>query len=300
MSKFEVSNVLKGIRLIEAIPTSENTFTDEDLVELMSMELLTQVVPLIKAARAEFFCMSKDYEITDALRTINIPPEAVGLSVRDVMAVYPDGTLWVIPLLDLTELPNNRNGYIVRNNQIIIYHQGLPSNTIRVDYYTRPASLSLTEHGKVLTKQAVVDPGDLFATVTLDQKPASWQATPMINIVSKLVPFVTVDFNITIVPGAPTDTIITVPIDAFNKITVGDYLCSLDFAPVMQYVPVEAYELVKQLAAVRCLESLGDKDGWKVASSTVEKMTTSLLQMIMPRTETQHKKIQANGISNWR
>lgn len=173
MAKFEVSNLCKDIRLIEAIPTSENTFTDPDLVKLMSLELLTVVVPLIKAARADFFTVSKTYTITESNRAIDIPPLAVGLSVRDVMSVASDGTLSIIPLLDLTELPYNKNGYVIKNNKVIIY-QSLASNTVQIDYYTRPSSLTLTEYGKVVSKQAVVNPGDTEATINLDQKPESW------------------------------------------------------------------------------------------------------------------------------
>ena len=300
MAKFEVANLCNNIRLIEAIPTSENTFTDPDLVELMSLELLTVVVPLIKKARADFFTVSKVFTLTDQDKTIDIPPEAVGLSVRSVMTVHPDGLLSIIPLLDLTELPYNRNGYVVKNNKIIIYAD-LPNLQVQVDFYTRPASLSMEEYGKVVSKQAVVNPGDTEATLLLDQKPLSWQATPKATVISKLVPFVTKELEFDFTPGLIEDTTITVPIEVFNNVAVGDYICTPDYAPVIQYVPVEAYHLIVQLAAIRCLESLGDKDGWKVASATGERMKVDLIEMILPRTETQVKKIvNRSGISSWR
>lgn len=300
MSKFEVGTLCKNIRLIEAIPESQNTFLDEDLVELMSLELLTTVVPLIKKARADFFTVSKLYTIDENNRAIDIPNAAIGLSVRSVMWRYSDGTVSIIPLLDLTELPYNRDGYVIMNNQVIVY-SSIQNAQIQIDFYNRPASLTLTEYGKVVAKQAVVNPGDTEATLTLNQKPESWQDTTEVTVISKAVPFVTKELGVIITPGDPTDTTITVPIATFNQVAVGDYICTTDYAPVIQYVPVEAYHLIVQLAAVRCLESLGDKDGWKVSNTQATQMKQDLMELIMPRTETQHKAIKTSrGISAWR
>lgn len=283
-SRYETTELCKQIRRIESIPTSANTFTDADLTELMNMELQSSVVPLIQRVREEYFVVSKDYTIDLTTKTLDIPPEAIGMRVRNVAYVDSNGILTFIPRISPEELTYDRAiyGYLLQNNQIIFYTTVNPSQTVRITYFKRPNDLTTTEFGVIMSK-------DGANTLTLSHIPADWAPGTELDLINKSVPFIAKDFIWSLT--SKTATTIVVPADIYALAEVGDYVTTSGMAPVLQYIPVEAHHLVVQAAAVRCLEALGDGDGWKIASETYNNRAADLIAIINPRVESQHKKI---------
>lgn len=283
-TRYEVENLCAQIRRIESIPTSENTFTDYDITELMNMELQSAVVPLIQRVREEYFVISKIYTVGNGVKTIEIPSEAIGMRLRDVSIIDSNGILEYLPRLNPEYLTYGRRvyGYTLQNNELILHTNKNNEYTIKVSYFKRPNDLTTGSHVMVTGKN-----GNNEISVTKIHD--SFTITSELDLISKFSPFVGKAYMW--LPTAITTNTITVPSDVYEQTSIGDYITLSGTAPVPQSIPVEAHHLLVQGTAMRCLEALGDRDGWKIASAKYTKMENDLLAIINPRVESQSKKI---------
>lgn len=284
MARYDAADLCDKIRKIEAIPASSNTFTNDDLTEILNMELQSYVVPVIQKVREEYFVVTEQHVLTG--NTITIPPEAIGLRLRDV-AVWDEAqqSLQFIPKLNPEELnAGNLYGYTLRNDKIVF--NSVPSGvTISLSYYKRPNDLTNTEYVTVLTKAG-------SNQVTVTGMPATWTGTVSVDVIGKQIPFIGKSIEVSAVVFSATT--LTLPADVYATIEVGDFIATSGFSPVPQYIPVEAHALLVQSAALRCLQSLGDREGWKVSSQKLGRLEMDLISLITPRVESQYKKIVNN------
>lgn len=284
MARYDAADLCDKIRKIEAIPASSNTFTNDDLTEILNMELQSYVVPVIQKVREEYFVVTEQHVLNG--NTITIPPEAIGLRLRDV-AVWDEAqqSLQFIPKLNPEELnAGNLYGYTLRNDKIVF--NSVPSGvTISLSYYKRPNDLTNTEYVTVLTKAG-------SNQVTVTGMPATWVGTVSVDVIGKQIPFVGKSIEVSAVVFSATT--LTLPADVYATIEVGDFIATSGFSPVPQYIPVEAHALLVQSAALRCLQSLGDREGWKVSSQKLGRLEMDLISLITPRVESQYKKIVNN------
>lgn len=282
--KHETAALCAQLRRLESIPTSSNTFTDADLTELMNIELQSTIVPAIQSVREEYFVVDTDYTLQAGESAIDIPPEAVGMRLRDVVKVHTGGSISYLPRLTPEELSYGTGlyGYTVKNNQLILYPTPTAAVTIRVSFYRRPNDLTNTLYGYVISK-------DGSNTVTMSNIPTSWNVGQGLDLIGKELPFIGKEYN-WLPTGVNTGTL-EVPAEIYALITPGDYIASAGYSPVAQYIPVEAMNLLVQAAAIRSLEALGDHDGWKVATTKYTQMEKSLLAIISPRVESKSKKV---------
>lgn len=284
MARYDAADLCDKIRKIEAIPASSNTFTNDDLTEILNMELQSYVVPVIQKVREEYFVVTEQHVLVG--NTITIPPEAIGLRLRDV-AVWDDAqqSLQFIPKLNPEELnAGNLYGYTLRNDKIVF--NSVPSGvTISLSYYKRPNDLTNTEYVTVLTKAG-------SNQVTVTGMPVTWTGTVSVDVIGKQIPFIGKSLEVPAVVFSATT--LTLPADVYAAIEVGDFIATTGFSPVPQYIPVEAHALLIQSAALRCLQSLGDREGWKVSSQKLGRLEMDLISLITPRVESQYKKIVNN------
>lgn len=289
MARYEITDLCSKIRKIEAIPTSSSTFTDEDLTELLNMELQSYVVPVIQKVREEYFVI---VETVPFALVIDIPPEAIGMRLRDVTSIRGT-TITNIPRLNPEELSLGTGlfGYIIRNNQIIFSAEIKSIDSIQLSYYKKPNDLTVTNFVKVTAKNGA-------GVMSVTGIPTTWTIGTPVDVIGKAVPFIGKKYGATIT--GVSSTTITVDIDTYNLISVGDYVAAEGYSPVPQYLPTEAHNLLIQSAAMRCLESLGDREGWKIANTKLAKMEADLINLLAPRVDSQSKKvINRNTITNY-
>ena len=281
MARYDTTDLCDKIRKIEAIPSSSNTFTDADLTELLNMELQSYVVPVIQKVREEYFVIVENQVLVG--NAITIPPAAIGLRLRDIAIWDESGqALTFIPMLSPEELNNgNMFGYTLRNEQVI-FNMVTPGVTLAISYFKRPNDLTVTDYCIVTAKLG----GN---QVTVNGMPAEWVGTESVDIIGKTVPFIGKSTEVT--ATITNSTTITLPAGDYAKVAVGDYIAATGYSPVPQYIPVEAHTLLIQSAALRCLQSLGDRDGWKVSSQKLGRMEADLISLITPRVVSQYKKI---------
>ena len=290
--------LLAQVYRFESIATSSQTFNEEDVVEFLNTELQSVLMPIIQSVNEEFGVMYIDYPLADLTENfLRIPSQATGNRLKNVQYVSPQGYMTNIPRISPDKLGAFTNsyqaGFYLRNADIVFYPTApTGSGSLRLSYFRRPNTLTETINtGRVISVDWIGN------TVTLDASPAGtdWVVGGLVDIIVGSSPF---DFRereaeILNINGA----VLELEPDIIAKLDFGDYFALAGFSPVAQFVPAEAMHLLAQLGAARCLQSLGDTEGYAVADKKVEQMKEHLINLISDRVEAQPKKLSARGMT---
>lgn len=291
LPQYATEQLVENIKLRCMVPRSQLTFSDENIVQLANDELQTEVVPLVMSTREEYFV--EEYDLASpADGVIDIPAGAVGAKLRSVCYVQQGSPLVLInlPRIDLDVVSgvgfwnwNTLAGFYVQGNSIILYpNTSVPVNTpMRLYFYRRTLVLADVEnYGQVISVDSNTN------TIQLDSVPSSWQVGSVLNAVSSVPNFKTVNPEIEITAISSPSIIV----DNVADISVGDYISAEGYSAIPQ-IPVEAHAYLSQLTAVKLLESLGDRPGMEVAQAKAEKLKQNLLTMISQRVDGSVKKV---------
>lgn len=281
----------------ESLATSSATFDKEDLIEFFNAELQSVLTPIVQSVNEEYGVMVVDYllaSLTD-LEAIRIPSQATGARLRNVQFVSPQGFVQSFPRVNPDKLDQvSQLSFYIRNNELVFYPRSPSSvsGTLRLTYFRRSNVLTtVVSTGRVIAIDTV---GGL---INLDNSPvgSDWIAGNQIDIIVGSSPY---DFrarSVTII--AITGSIVQIDLETAAILELGDYFALQGFTPVPQFVPQEAMQLLAQLGAARCLQSLGDTEGWKISQAKIDQMTKHLINLISDRIEGQPKRLSAIGMS---
>lgn len=291
LPQYDTRALIENIQRRCAVPTSQLTYTNEDLVALANDELQGEVVPLIMSTREEYFV--EEYDLSSpADGVIEIPANAVGAKLRSVCFKQQTSPLVLnsLPRIDLDVVAgvgywnfNSVAGFYVQGNSIILYpNTSVPVNTqMRLYFYKRTLVLTdSTHYGQVVSVDENTN------SVVLSFVPYDWATGTEINAVSSTPNFGTTVSLATVVSVSSPSVVL----DSVEGISVGDYISECGFSAIPQ-VPVEAHPYLAQLTAVKALEGLGDREGMAAAQAKADKLKTSLLVMISQRVDGSVKKV---------
>jgi hypothetical protein len=297
---YDVDSMVDQVYRLESIATSDQTFTEDDVIEFLNLELQTTVTPLIQSVNEEFGVMSVDYDIASLTPSVRIESMATGNRLRSVQLINSQGLISNLPRLDpdkLGSMTYYTYGFYIKNNELVFYPQVPPygTGTLRLNYFRRPNKLvAENTTGRVIAVDTIGN------TVTLNNAPVGddWTAGGTIDVIHGGSPFDFVAQAVEIVSIAGP----SVELDAATiaEIEVGDYLALEGESPVAQFVPAEAVGYLCQLAAARCLQSLGDTEGHAISIAKADGMRVHLLNLISDRIDGQPRKLLGIGLGRRR
>jgi len=290
--------LVANVQRMESVATSSQTFSEDDIVEFLNLELQSTVVPTIQSVNEEFGVFYEEFTSAELGTTVQIPAVATGARLRSVQLISPANYITAFPRLSPDSIGKRgavwpqSAGYYIRNNELVFYPYKPQGNfTLRLNYFRRPNVLvPATEAGRVLSIDTVGN------TVTLDNTPTTnWAVGENLDIIEGEQPF---DFRVQSTPIVNiTGPVIELDPAVIAEVQVGDYLARQGESPVVQFVPIEALYLLSQLAGCRCLQALGDTEGWKLSVQKAESMKTMLLNMVSDRIAGNPQKIVARPIT---
>lgn len=300
-SPYSTDELVTLVQDADFIPINQSTFTDDKIISFMNRELQDTIVPLIQRTNEEFFVDSMDFTVDQNTAFLEIPPEATGMRMRDMCWMNSDGTFISLPRLTPEQLSGQTtllgnfwwggyNGYYLQGNQAKFYPINTLVGTIRMFYFRRPNILT-----NVSNCGSIVSIDTLLNQVTLDTAPdtSTWFAGVTLDAIHPTQPFAYADSEFDIVARA--GLVFTFDADVIANLSVGDALASTGYSPFPQYIPIEAASLLVEGTGMRCLQALGDREGWKNAAQKYNQMEHDLLQMITPRVQGQPNKIMSQG-----
>jgi hypothetical protein len=288
-----LSNYLADtVRQIESIPNATQTFTDDQILQLMNIELQSAIVPMLSKLNEEYFVFTRDVPVTPTTTTIPIPSDAIGMMLREVCWLDANEQITRIPRVSLEVATMGSSfscGYWVQQNSLKFKLNSLQTGTLRLFYLRRPATLvNILHAGEVVS----VDTGTGYITLASLPIDAPY-AGSLISICSSLQPNAYILESATVIGVVGLNVQLSLADAAL--VSVGDWLTWPGQAPFAQYIPQEATHLLCQGTAVRCCEGMGDQASWKTANTQYQTMYKDLQSALTGRVVSEPKIIGGSG-----
>jgi len=287
MAVYTSQNLIDTIKKKAFIPSTQETFTDVDLLDLATDEMRDYILPKIKQTREEYFVTYRDYPVSSSVTSILAPDRAVGNAYRDIQLIN-GGNSYKLARLDIEDniystTTGSLRGYYLEANKIIL--RGNLTGTVRVYYLTRPGRLVLPASAAAV---ASITPGATTTDIVVSSIPSAWTVSETVDIVRATSGFSTLGTD---VAASIAGTTITVANDDVpDDLAVGDWICLADESPVPQ-VPPEWYSYLAQAVASQVLESLGDWEALERSNRKMKEQEKNALSLITARVQSQSKKI---------
>lgn len=293
------TTLIETIKREGMIPTNQSTFTNADFLAIANQEMRIGLVPSLIQYHEEYLVVDSD-AITLVANQSNyaIPYRAVGGKFRDVF--YRDGSG---NLAKMTRIPPEHRAYYqegaLSNRFIFYYVQGNdiilvpsvganPTGSITFSYYLRPNEL--VQSTRVATITAIAE-GASTTVITVDQVPTGFTTSVTYDMLQGKPGFKTLKMDIS--PTTLDSTAKTLTFTNANvpdSLVVGDYICFAGECFVPQ-VPPELHDVLSQRVVLRCLQALGDKDGYTIAASKLNEMEDKTEVLVNDRSEGHPQKV---------
>jgi hypothetical protein len=303
--------LIRTIKRRAFIPNSQETFTNEDFLEMATEEVNLGLMDQIIVARGDYLVQSKDVPLESGIYRYLIPDRAVGNKLRDAAVVDDKGNviyeLSQISLEELSEFDGpyttqNSNTFYIQNNELVLSSQPqIQGYFLRMFFYIRPNKLVINDRATIVS--TITDNGSTV-DIGFANTPKHFSSSLLYDIVGvkspnkiKLYDLVPVSVNLN------TGTI------TFNKsslldyngnlaVELGDYISQAE-ETIVPNIPTELHPIIAQRVAIACLEAMGDEQNKQSAERKLMSMEKAALRMITNRVEGSPKKIkQRHGTLN--
>ena len=105
---FTSTGLIAQIKRRALIPTSQNLFTDSDLIAMLNEELQNRVIPYILSVREDYFLTYDEYTQNGSTTEIDIPTNAIGNKINQVniyTATSDDSFFASVPIISSASYP---------------------------------------------------------------------------------------------------------------------------------------------------------------------------------------------------
>jgi len=283
---FTSTGLIAQIKRRALIPTSQNLFSDSDLIAMLNEELQNRVIPYILAVREDYFLAYNEYTQNGSTTEIDIPENAIGNKINQVniyTASSDDSFFASVPRLTVSQINDYYGGYYIQGSKIKIFPQAITSGQLRIYYYRRPSEIVATSRTAIIstvnTNTSIVCSTNLPANITTGSN---------IDIVSNKQPWDTITER-----TAGTVLNATLDLTDTTDIETRFYVASRKESPFAQ-IPQDTIPLLIQAVVVRMMEYMGDTNGYQAALLTYAQMESDNRNLITPRVDAQPKKISAH------
>jgi hypothetical protein len=297
------SELIKSIKRRAMIPSDQNTFTDDDFLEMLNEEMQYFGVPHLLRTHEEYLLVSEDIAL-DGKTKYEIPYRALGNKLREislvtnVSSVSDDSSgeqIFELSRISVEDLPDYNNytssrysqAFYIENNKICLLGEVPEEGTIlRMHYYLRPNAFVLEKYaGRIQNIDTTT------GIITLESFPDAFSSSPDMDFVKFQSPNIILGYDINpLSVDSNTRTVTFTPSDLPSNLQVGDYL-NVAQETVVPQLPVELHAILAQRVAVASLEALGDQEGLASAQRRLEMMEQSSNDIIDNRVEGAPEKI---------
>jgi hypothetical protein len=285
--------LLKSIKRRAMIPDNQNTFTDQDFIDLMNEEMMIGLVPSILQMKEEYFIFKEVVPLVSDKSNYPIPERALASKLRE-LCFRDTPTGLIANEYEMTQIAVDDRYTGLMGNDVILHPSVGPAayGALTFYYYIRPNSL--VKDSEVATIVAV---DRVNGILTLSSIPNGYTTSTSANEPVKY-DFVRsrsghnildIDINLNSI-NSSTKTVTLEKSKIPKDLEVGDYL-ALAGQTCIPNIPTELHMILAQRVAQRLLEAIGDTEGLNNATSKIAEMESKLTTMIDNRVEGAPRKI---------
>ncbi len=292
------SELIRSIKRRAMIPKDQNTFTNDDLLEMLNEEIQYFGIPHLLRTHEEYLLVSEDVTLVEGQSKYDIPYRALGNKLRDLSYVTNVSGLtgndtgeqvFELSRISVEDLPDYNNysssryaqAFYLENNKVVLLGE-LPENNavLRMHFYLRPNEFVLEDRaGKIQS----IDRNT--GIITVETFPNVFSSSPDMDFIKYQNPNIILRYDISpLSVDANTRTITFAIADIPSDLIAGDYI-NLAQETVVPQMPAELHPVLAQRVAVAALEALGDQEGLASAQRRLEMMEQSTNDIIDNRVE---------------
>lgn len=146
------SDLINSVKTSISVPLTQNTYSDQNILDFASEELFLSQVPSILQYHEEYFVTNKVVPLEDNVSSYDIPARAIGMKLRDLYYQDTAGNLYEMSNVGPSNndvFGNNPSGYshpryyYIEGNEVRLIPDiktGV-SGSLVMKYYLRPNSL---------------------------------------------------------------------------------------------------------------------------------------------------------------
>jgi hypothetical protein len=287
MATFDTTRLVNQVALKGALP--DGRFTDQEILDLASDVLISEIAPILIASREEYYVTTKDQTVTASQAAYPIPYRAMGATLREVKIVRGTRIVDLIRLdpesVESTE-PGEPNAFYLQGNNVILHPTpDATGDTLRMTYFVRPSSLVPTTECARIT--------NIAGNVLTASIPTGWDTSDTFDLVQGSSGYVLkgADFAASQVNSGDITLTGTLPSD----LAVGDYI-SLSGESCFPHIPADAHQLLVQLTVVSCLEAMGDQTNLPIAAQRAQSLKQAFGMLLMSRIQGAPRKFTSSLI----
>lgn len=287
--------LLRGVKRRITGPQNQNLFEDFDILELLDDAMIECVIPEIKSVRQDFFVFKEDILTVADQAEYDIPPRAVGSTLREIKIRSSGGEqLRDLSLINYEDIGvgnvgRDTHSFYFQGDQLVLFPAPQNSNwQIQIWFEMRPSSFVLSSAASQITS---ITGGDVTVSSVADGLIAGDEidfikGKPNHSLRAYNIPLVSV-----------TGNVLTFNEDDIPaRLSIGDYIAHASTTPVLQ-APVDCYPLLEIVTAQNLLRQLGDFEASRMLDEPMEKARVNLLKEISPRITGENQKIvDRNGL----
>ncbi len=286
---YDTTRLIAQVKLRANIPTSQNTFSDTDILDVANDCMLSDICPWLIGLREEFFLRNFDQNIIGLQSAYKVTDRSLGNTLREVQVVRNGG---LIPLdrKDVEELVSTSTGtpssFALIGGDIVLYPT--PSSTVdtlRQVYFMRPGKLvPAANAAQVLSVNFVTN------TVTFANPFPATFSTSSLDLIRNKSGFEHLGLDMTV--ASSTTTTITFNGTLPTNLAANDWVAVSGESPIPQ-LPMECHVLLIQSTATVLLESLGQLDQSQNSAAKTEALRKSITVMLSNRIQGAPRRIKS-------
>ncbi len=286
-------DLITGVKRRITLPANRSLIQDADILAFADTVMRDRIVPMVLAARQNYYLTTSLVAVTAELDTYDIPYRAVGRALRDVKYSL-DGTALRSQMKDLQqfEVEDLQNyadtgtpeGFYFQGDKLVLVPEPVSSSEgILYFYDLKVAKL-------VASSACVLVGGTAATTVTATGSvPSTFAADVEVDFLEARSGHSTRAMDVTLSGVAGTTlTFATgvIPTD----LVVGDYLALAGQSPVIQ-APDEVFPLLETSVSGMVLDAISDFEGKAALEKDMARQDVNLRGILEPRVRGEPKKI---------
>lgn len=287
------STLIEAIKREGMIPSTQNTFADEDFLALANQEMRISLIPSVMMYHEEYFVIDSDpIEIEADVSNYSIPYRAIGMKFREIFYKDSNGNLRHMSRVSPDERPYMQNSnisgsyiyYFIRGNEVVLMPDvgSNPTGSLVFSYWLRPNEL--VSEDRVATITAITTDTST-TTYTVDSVPTGFSTSVTLDLLQTRPGHKTLAMDITATSINSTNKTITFDNDDVpSGLIVGDYI-AFSGECIIPQVPSDLHDVLAQRVAARCLQALGDTAGLQAANAKLTEMEVKTGTLVDNRSE---------------
>lgn len=286
---YTTSELITGIKKRSAMPTSQATYSVQNLLSFADVELRSFIVPSVMKAQEYYYAFDVDYPI-NSTGVYEIPTRAIGGKIANVALVEGDNRRdvnWITEeqLTRYDQTNYGKPGVYIKRNQIYLVPKSAPgAENLRITIIIRPGQLVETQ---ACSQIVGIDTTSNTLTFSFGTIPTSFTTQRKYDIIQSEP-----HFDHLMIDQSPVEiTSTTIKFSSLSdRIQVGDWVSLANQSCVVQ-CPVELHGLLEQATANTILRAQGDLEKTKSGEEKLQQMFQTTMNVYQPRIESEGKKV---------